>query len=85
MARCYKSKRFFLVSNALKIGEVAQAGALVKHQGVGEWLQRCQRRGPEAADAEFVEKHWCDYGDRKQEIVFIGCGSRDGERKFVLS
>lgn len=47
---------------------------LVRYLGVSDWLAAVPKEEwPDAADESFLEKHWCDeYGDRKQEIVFIG-------------
>ena len=57
------------------MGEVSQAGAFVRHQGIGRWWAEVPReRWPEGADFENVLKtYWDDdYGDRRQEMVFIG-------------
>jgi len=72
---------FWLATRPDQIGEVAQAGAMVRHQGVGEWLVSVpHEEWPEAADDAFIEQHWCsEYGDRKQEIVFIGLAAEMNE------
>lgn len=61
------------------VAELSQAGAFVRHQGVGRWWATIpQDRWPD--DAEFekrIKKYWHDgFGDRRQEIVFIGLSSQ---------
>ena len=66
---------FWLASRPEFVGEVSQAGAFVRHQGIGRWWAEVPReRWPEGADFENVLKtYWDDdYGDRRQETVFIG-------------
>ena len=66
---------FWLASRPEFVGEVSQAGAFVRHQGIGRWWAEVPReRWPEGADFENVLKtYWDDdYGDRRQEMVFIG-------------
>ena len=57
------------------MGEVSQAGAFVRHKGIGRWWDAVPKeRWPEGVEFdEMVKKYWdSDYGDRRQEIVFIG-------------
>ncbi|MGB2294874.1 MAG: zinc metallochaperone GTPase ZigA [Candidatus Puniceispirillum sp.] len=66
---------FWLASRPEFVGEVSQAGAFVRHQGIGRWWAEVPReRWPEGADFENVlNTYWDDdYGDRRQEMVFIG-------------
>ncbi|MDC3314348.1 zinc metallochaperone GTPase ZigA [Alphaproteobacteria bacterium] len=66
---------FWLSSRSDFVGEVSQAGAFVRHQGIGRWWAAIPKdRWPEGADfGEVMNQYWIkDYGDRRQEIVFIG-------------
>jgi G3E family GTPase len=66
---------FWLATRPDWVGELSQAGALVRHQPLGFWWTAVPKeRWPK--DAELVRKIaelWDPvYGDRRQEIVFIG-------------
>lgn len=66
---------FWIASRPDFVGEVAQAGSFVKHQGIGRWWAAIPKnKWPAGDDFETViRKYWTDdYGDRRQEIVFIG-------------
>ena len=71
-----RAKGFFWISSRPNfVGEVSQAGAFVRHQGIGRWWAAVdEEQWP--ADNKFrenINKIWVkDYGDRRQEIVFIG-------------
>ena len=71
-----RAKGFFWISSRPNfVGEVSQAGAFVRHQGIGRWWASVdEEQWPE--DNKFrenINKIWVkDYGDRRQEIVFIG-------------
>ena len=71
-----RAKGFFWLSSRPDfVGEVSQAGAFVRHQGIGRWWAAIPKdRWPEGADfGEVMNQYWIkDYGDRRQEIVFIG-------------
>ncbi len=71
-----RSKGFFwLATRPDYVGEMSQAGAFVKHGGMGRWWASVPKnRWPEHPEFEkMIKKHWTqDYGDRRQEIVFIG-------------
>ena len=71
-----RAKGFFWLSSRPDfVGEVSQAGAFVRHQGIGRWWAAIPKdRWPAGADFEEVmNQYWIkDYGDRRQEIVFIG-------------
>ena len=71
-----RSKGFFwLATRPHHVGELAQAGALVKTSKRGLWWSAVPReRWPDgeewaASMAPYLDKVW---GDRRQEIVFIG-------------
>jgi G3E family GTPase len=66
---------FWLATRPDWVGELSQAGALVRHQPLGFWwIAVPKERWPK--DAELVRRIaelWDPvYGDRRQEIVFIG-------------
>ncbi len=62
------------------MGEIAQAGALVRTERRGLWWAAVPRsRWPDSADwrasmAPYIDPAW---GDRRQEIVFIGVDPMD--------
>ena len=66
---------FWISSRPNFVGEVSQAGAFVRHQGIGKWWAAVnEEQWPD--DKSFrlnINKIWAKgYGDRRQEIVFIG-------------
>lgn len=71
-----RAKGFFWLSSRPDfVGEVSQAGAFVRHQGIGRWWAAIPKNN--WPDGEYFEnvikQYWNqDYGDRRQEIVFIG-------------
>lgn len=71
-----RAKGFFWLSSRPDfVGEVSQAGAFVRHQGIGRWWAAIPtNQWPD--DTEFqkvMKQYWIkNYGDRRQEIVFIG-------------
>ena len=71
-----RAKGFFWISSRPNfVGEVSQAGAFVRHQGIGKWWAAVnEEQWPD--DKSFrlnINKIWDKgYGDRRQEIVFIG-------------
>ena len=71
-----RAKGFFWLSSRPDfVGEVSQAGAFVRHQGIGRWWAAIlTNQWPD--DNEFqkvMKQYWIkNYGDRRQEIVFIG-------------
>ena len=81
-----RAKGFFWLSTRPDfVGEVSQAGALVRHQGIGRWWATVPKeRWPQGADFdEALDRHWNDdFGDRRQEIVFIGLSSDMDEPKI---
>lgn len=80
-----RSKGFFwLATRPDLIGELSQAGAFIRHQGVGKWLAAVSKdMWPEGAEENIVDQYWCDdYGDRRQEIVFIGLKAEMSEENI---
>lgn len=71
-----RAKGFFWLSTRPDyVGEVSQAGAFVRHNGMGRWWASVPKnRWPDSEDFEKVLKdNWNpQYGDRRQEMVFIG-------------
>lgn len=71
-----RAKGFFWVASRPDfVGEVAQAGSFVKHQGIGRWWEAIPKnKWPDGEEFEnVIRQYWTkDYGDRRQEIVFIG-------------
>ena len=66
---------FWLATRPDFVGEVSQAGAFVRHQGIGRWwIAVPEERWPESKEfRDAINNYWIeDYGDRRQEIVFIG-------------
>ena len=76
---------FWIASRPDFIGEVSQAGAFVRHQGIGRWWSAVpKKRWPEDDNfQEAIKQIWVkDYGDRRQEIVFIGLKSQMNKSKI---
>jgi len=71
-----RAKGFFWPSSRPDfVGEVSQAGAFVRHQGIGRWWAAIPKNNwLDGDDFDAVLKQcWTkEYGDRRQEIVFIG-------------
>ena len=71
-----RAKGFFWLSTRPDfVGEVSQAGAFVRYQGIGRWWAAIPiNQWPDGSDFQKVMKqYWIkNYGDRRQEIVFIG-------------
>jgi len=71
-----RAKGFFWISSRPNfVGEVSQAGAFVRHQGIGKWWAAVnEEQWPDDKNFKLnINKIWAKgYGDRRQEIVFIG-------------
>ncbi|MCP2679256.1 GTP-binding protein [Maricaulaceae bacterium NA33B04] len=68
---------FWIATRPAWIAEVSQAGALVRHQGLGRWWADVPReRWPHGETFDtMLTKHWDNvWGDRRNELVFIGVG-----------
>ena len=73
---------FWLATRPQWVGELSQAGPLVLHEGIGFWWAAVpQARWPDDADGvRQVMKRWDGtWGDRRQELVFIGTRAMDRE------
>ena len=79
-----RAKGFFWLSSRPDfVGEMSQAGAFVKHQGIGRWWASVPKnQWPDGEGFEDnIKKNWTqDYGDRRQEIVFIGLKNQMDEK-----
>jgi len=66
---------FWLATRPEWVGELSQAGALVRHEAMGFWWANVPKeRWPDHSGwRQQIAKIWdFVYGDRRQEIVFIG-------------
>lgn len=66
---------FWIASRPDFVGDMSQAGPVVRHQGIGRWWTAVQKnKWPDDDDfIDNIRKNWSkEYGDRRQEIVFIG-------------
>ena len=66
---------FWLATRPDYVGEVSQAGALLRHHGIGVWWASLDEdQWPNTEEFEQLRKdRWHELsGDRRQEIVFIG-------------
>ncbi len=71
---------FWLATRPEWVGELSQAGPLVRHEGVGFWWAGVpQTRWPDDDDVlTSIRMRWHDeWGDRRQELVFIGTRAMD--------
>lgn len=66
---------FWLATRPNWVGELSQAGAIVRTEGLGYWWVATPKRlwPTHQAWQDHLKQHWHKvYGDRRQEIVFIG-------------
>ncbi|MCC5791021.1 MAG: zinc metallochaperone GTPase ZigA [Legionellaceae bacterium] len=68
---------FWLASRYDWVGHLSQAGCAVEHEAVGLWWAAAEHNDEhphEDADYQIAKEHYWhpEYGDRRQEIVFIG-------------
>jgi len=71
---------FWLATRPQWVGEIAQAGSLVQHEAIGYWWAAVPKRNwPEDEHlVNRINKTWHElWGDRRQEIVFIGTREMD--------
>lgn len=74
---------FWLASRPAFVGEVSQAGPLVRTEAMGYWWAAVPKTNwPDEAElVERIKKGWHrQWGDRRQELVFIGTKDMDKER-----
>jgi G3E family GTPase len=66
---------FWIATRPQWLGELSQAGAIVRTEGLGFWWANVpvDRWPNDPFWRQSLKKNWSDvYGDRRQEIVFIG-------------
>ena len=66
---------FWIASRPDFVAEVSQAGAFVRYQKIGRWLISVpEEQRPQGEEFDkTIKEYWNeDYGDRRQQIVFIG-------------
>jgi G3E family GTPase len=76
---------FWIASRPDYVGEMSQAGAFVRHQGMGRWWAAVPReRWPQSDEFDkIISQQWNDtFGDRRQEMVFIGLKSEMNEQEL---
>lgn len=74
---------FWLATRPQWVGELAQAGALVRHEAIGYWWAAVPKKSwpeDEALLARIRSAWHKVWGDRRQEIVFIGTREMDKAR-----
>ena len=66
---------FWLASRNDWVGQIAQAGMAVQHEAVGMWWASCPAEELDEEALIEMQKDWDPrWGDRRQEMVFIGIG-----------
>ena len=66
---------FWLASRNDWVGQIAQAGIAVQHEAVGMWWASCPAEELDEEALIEMQKDWDPrWGDRRQEMVFIGIG-----------
>lgn len=78
---------FWLATRPEWVGELSQAGALVTHQAAGFWWTSVDRdQWPEQEEwRAMLERYWDPvFGDRRQELVFIGAGMDEAALRSEL-
>jgi G3E family GTPase len=66
---------FWLASRNDWVGQIAQAGMAVHHEAVGMWWASCPAEELDEEALIEMQKDWDPrWGDRRQEMVFIGIG-----------
>ncbi|MBF5093773.1 GTP-binding protein [Azospirillum sp. INR13] len=78
---------FWIATRPDWVGELSHAGALVRHQAMGFWWAGVPReRWPDHPEwREAIVRNWDPvYGDRRQELVFIGSGMDEAGIRTML-
>ncbi|QAY97212.1 4-hydroxytetrahydrobiopterin dehydratase [Methylovirgula ligni] len=79
---------FWLATRPEWVGELSQAGALVRNEAMGFWWAAVPKnRWPDHPEwRAAIAKHWDKvYGDRRQEIVFIGAAMEEAAIRRTLN
>lgn len=69
---------FWLATRPQLVGEMSQSGSLVRYEGMGQWWASVPKENwpsPEELGRDFDAIWHEHYGDRRQEMVFIGLKS----------
>ena len=77
---------FWLATRPQWVGELAQAGAVIQHEALGYWWAAVPKKNwPEDETlVNRINKTWHKlWGDRRQEIVFIG--TRDMDKAAMIA
>jgi len=78
---------FWLATRPEWVGELSQAGPLVRHQAMGLWWAAIDRsQWPDDPYwRDLIEARWNpEFGDRRQELVFIGIDFDEAELRQCL-
>lgn len=78
---------FWLATRPQWLGEISQAGSIVRTEALGFWwaVVPAERWPDDPLWRKNLRKHWNEiYGDRRQEIVFIGVGMDEGAIRAQL-
>lgn len=73
---------FWIASRPDYVGDMSQAGPVIRHQGMGRWWAAVPKeRWPQDMESRNdILQSWHDsYGDRRQELVFIGLSEKMSE------
>lgn len=74
--RDQREGHFWIATRPQWVGELSQAGAIVRTEGLGFWWWAnipALRWPNDPYWRQSLKRHWSDFnGDRRQEIVFIG-------------
>lgn len=79
---------FWLASRMHWVGELAIAGALLKHQAAGRWWANIPKDHWPQDDTwkQMIKTIWKEpFGDRRQEMVFIGTGMDEATLRKQLN
>jgi G3E family GTPase len=78
---------FWIATRPQWAGEMSQAGAIVKTEAMGFWWAAIPREywSNDSTFQKHIQKNWNEhYGDRRQELVFIGTGMNEAEIRARL-
>jgi len=77
---------FWLATRPQWVGELSQAGAVVRHEAIGYWWAAISKKNwpDDERLLERINTTWDEtWGDRRQEIVFIG--TRDMDKAKIIA
>ncbi|MFT6083163.1 MAG: G3E family GTPase [Alphaproteobacteria bacterium] len=83
-----RSKGFFWLASRMHwVGEIAIAGSILRHQAAGKWWANIPKENwpQDSVWKDMLQEIWNPpYGDRRQEIVFIGTDMNETALKKQL-